>query len=129
MNKLIIIGNLVADPELRKTNTDLAVCQFRVAVARKFKDANGEKAVDFIPVVCWRQLAELCNQYLSKGKKVAVSGSLQTRNYEDKQGNKRTAFELQADDVEFLTPKSEQGASSSNIAGFTELEDDTDLPF
>lgn len=128
MNKFIIIGNLVADPELRKTNNNIAVCQFRVAVARKFKDANGEKAVDYIPVVCWRQLAELCNQYLAKGKKVGVSGSLQTRNYEDKQGNKRTAFELQAEDIEFLTPKSEQAESTNYNAGFTEA-DDIDLPF
>lgn len=139
MNKITIIGRLTADPELRQTSSNIAVCQFRVAVNRRFSGQNGEKTADFIPVVVWRQLAELCCKYLSKGKQVGVSGSLQTRSYEDKSGNKRYAFEIQADEVEFLTPRSESSNDSyqteqksnsygGDVVGFTEM-DDSDLPF
>ncbi len=131
MNKIILIGNLGADPELRSTTNGISVCTFRIGVSRKFKDSNGDSQTDWINIVAWRQLGELCAKYLEKGKKVAVSGSLQTRNYEDKEGNKRIAYEVVADDIEFLTPRGE-GSTTSNsndeIKGFTEMEDKA-LPF
>lgn len=107
MNKAMIIGNLTRDPELRKTASDIAVCSFTVAVQRTFSREKDE--ADFIPVVVWRGLAENCAKYLSKGKKVAVSGRIQTGSYEDKDGNRRYTTELIADDVEFLTPKGDGG--------------------
>lgn len=131
MNKITLIGNLGADPELRSTNNGINVCTFRIGVSRSYKDASGEKPTDWIQIVAWRQLGELCSKYLSKGNKVAIDGSLQTRQYEDKQGNKRTAFEVVADNVEFLTPKDK----STNKSDFDETmqEDDSfdesSLPF
>lgn len=141
MNKVFLIGNLGADPELRSTGSGISVCTFRIGVSRRFKDANGESQTDWINIVAWRQLGELCARYLSKGRKVAVSGSLQSRSYEDKTGAKRVAYEVVAEDVEFLTPRSEGNAAPSqanpsfnndsfdqDIAGFTEMED-SNLPF
>ena len=127
MNKITLIGRLTADPELRSTQNGTAVCTFTIAVDRRFSGQNGERAADFIPVVVWRGLAETCGKYLAKGKKAAVCGSLQTRKYEDKQGNKRTAFEVIADDVEFLTPR-EQLQQETNTEGFAQM-DEADLPF
>lgn len=111
MNKVMLVGNLTADPEMRTTPNGISVCSFRVAVSRRFKDAAGNEQTDFIPVVAWRQLAELCGRYLSKGRKVGVVGTLQSRSYEDKQGNRRTAYDVVADEVEFLTPRGESGGS------------------
>ena len=104
MNHIILVGNLASDVELRQTGQGTAVGTFRVAVNRRAANANGEREADFIPVVVWRGLAESCARYLSKGRKVAVHGCLQTRSYEDKEGKKRTAFEVIAGDVEFLSP-------------------------
>ena len=110
MNKAILIGRLTRDPEMRTTQSGISVCQFSIAVDRKFKNQQtGEREADFINIVAWRQLADLCAQYLAKGRKVSVVGSIQTRSYEANDGSKRTAFEVVADEVEFLTPK-EQGA-------------------
>jgi single-strand DNA-binding protein len=135
------------DPELRTTGAGVSVCTFNIAVNRRFANQQGEREADFIPVVTWRSLAENCARYLAKGRKVAVTGSLQTRRYEDKQGNKRTAFEVVADDVEFLSPKEggssdrapsvpqadrggnsqASGSAFDDITGFTEM-DDSNLP-
>jgi single stranded DNA-binding protein (ssb) len=140
MNKVFLIGNLGADPELRSTNNGISVCTFRIGVSRRFKDANGENQTDWINIVAWRQLGELCAKYLAKGRKVAVAGALQSRSYEDKAGNKRVAYEVVADDIEFLTPRGETPSSSpasfsspehdsfEDVAGFTEMEDSA-LPF
>lgn len=139
MNKVFLVGNLGADPELRSTNNGISVCTFRIGVSRRFKDASGETQTDWINIVAWRQLGELCAKYLAKGRKVAVAGSLQSRNYEDKTGAKRVAYEVVADDIEFLTPRGEGSTPSSNsgalhdsfdsdVAGFTEMEDSA-LPF
>jgi len=140
MNKVFLIGNLGADPELRSTTSGISVCSFRIGVSRRFKDANGETQTDWINIVAWRQLGELCAKYLAKGRKVAIAGSLQSRNYEDKAGNKRVAYEVVADDVEFLTPRGDAPSSSpanfsspdhnsfDDVAGFTEMEDSA-LPF
>lgn len=126
MNHIILVGNLASDVELRQTGQGTAVGTFRVAVNRRTANANGEREADFIPVVVWKGLAESCAKYLSKGRKVAVHGCLQTRSYEDKEGKKRTAFEVVAGDVEFLspapgTPRADRPDEYSQYAG--------DLPF
>lgn len=129
MNKVILIGNVTKDIELKKTQNDVSVAQFTVAVARTFKNQNGEQETDFLPVTVWRAQAENCAKYLKKGSKVAVCGSVQIRSYEDKDGNKRYATDIVANEVEFLTPKSENSGSYSS--GVPELEPvgEEDLPF
>lgn len=109
MNKVFLIGNLTRAPEMRSTQSGVAVCNFSIAVNRRFKNANGEQETDFLNVIAWRQLAELCGKYLAKGRKVAVTGSIQTRTYDAKDGSKRTAWDIVADEVEFLSPQNQQG--------------------
>lgn len=99
MNKITLIGNLTKDPEHNTTATGTAVCKFTLAVARRFNNADGEKETDFINIVTWKGLADACAKWLEKGKKVAVVGSLQIRNYEAKDGSKRQAVEVHADEV------------------------------
>jgi len=110
MNKLTIIGNLTASPETRSTPNGVTVCSFTVAVDRKFKDQSGERTTDFFRVNAWRQLGETCGRYLSKGKKVAVIGELQARTYEAKDGTTRMSLDVQADEIEFLSPKEKRDA-------------------
>lgn len=102
MNKCILVGNLTRDPELTQTQSGVSMCRFSIAVNRTYANANGEREADFINIVTWRGLAENCGKYLSKGRKVAICGSIQTRSYEDKDGNKRYSTEVVADDVEFI---------------------------
>lgn len=119
MNKVVLIGNLVRDPEVRATQSGISVCNFTVAVNRRFKNANGEQETDFLNVIAWRQLAELCGKYLAKGRKVAVTGSIQTRTYEAKDGSKRTAWDIVADEVEFLAPQNQQSGTQSAPGAYT----------
>ena len=142
MNKRIGIGNLTRDPELSETPNGTAVCKFTVAVNRNFTNANGERECDFINVVAWRSLAENCGRFLSKGKKVSVVGSLQTRSYESN-GEKKYVTEIMADEVEFLSPKDEdnhqsqrqpqQGGQRDNQQrrrpALQAFDDDGDIPF
>lgn len=104
MNKAFIIGNLTKVPELKTTTNGISVCSFTVAVQRKYKDQNGKRQADFIPVIAWRGLAENCAKYLDKGKKVSVIGEIQTRSYEAKDGSKRYVTEIIASEIEFLSP-------------------------
>ena len=104
MNKVIMIGNLAKDPDVRTTGTGISVCTLRIAVTRKRANQNGEKVSDFFDVIAWRQLAELCGKYLAKGRKICVTGELQTRSYDAKDGSKRYVTEIVADDIEFLSP-------------------------
>ena len=151
MNKVYLIGNLTRDPEMRSTSTGIPVCNFSIAVNRR-KRADGQQETDFFNIVAWRQLAELCSRYLAKGRKVAVSGSIQTRTYEAQDGSKRSAFDIVADEVEFLS-SAQAGASSGEYhapsaapaapramqapaynapadAGFTQVQvDDDERPF
>lgn len=116
LNRIVIIGRLTRDPELKSTSNGTAVATFTVAVDRDFKTQNGEKETDFIPVVAWRGLAETCGRYLSKGKLVAVEGRLQIRTYEANDGGKRTVAEIKANNVQFLSPRekcTENGISGS----------------
>ena len=130
MNKIQIIGRLTADPELRSTGSGVQVCSFTVAVNRRF---NREET-DFFPVTVWREAAVNCNKFLAKGSQVGVCGSLQIRRYDDKDGIKRTAIDLQADEVEFLSARNESAPASPNnkpevkVAELVEVEDD-DMPF
>lgn len=115
LNRIVIIGRLTRDPEMRQTPSGTAVCTFTLAVDRSFKSANGERETDFIPVVAWRQLGETCGRYLAKGKLAAVDGRLQIRSYKDKDGNNRIAAEVVADNVRFLSPKSEPSVNDSEV--------------
>ena len=101
LNCAVIMGRLVADPELRTTPNGISVTSFCVAVDRSFVKAGEERKADFINVVAWRQTADFVTRYFHKGSMIAVQGSIQTRSYEDKNGNKRTAVEIVADNVSF----------------------------
>ncbi|HRF69884.1 MAG TPA: single-stranded DNA-binding protein [Candidatus Pelethenecus sp.] len=132
MNKIQIIGRLTANPELRTTSSGISVCGFTVAVNRRFD----KEEADFFPVTVWRDMAVNCNKYLAKGSQVGVCGSLQIRRYEDSEGIKRIAVDLQADEVEFLSSRNDvqtapaKGEQTANVDP-TELEevDDEDMPF
>ncbi len=112
MNRAILIGNLTKDPELRTTPQGISVCTFTVAVNRGFGD---KKDVDYIPIVTWRGLADNCGRFLAKGRKVGVSGRIQTRSYDANNGERRYVTEIVADDVEFLTPKGEGGSRMADV--------------
>ena len=135
MNKVIIIGNLANDPEAFTTQSGISRSTFRVAVQRRFTNAQGVREADFLPVVAWRQTAEFCKRYLTKGRKVAVEGSLQTRSYDAQDGSKRYVTEIIADSVETLDKRQEGEQRPADAppqqprgGDFTEVEDD-DLPF
>lgn len=152
MNKVFLIGNLTRDPEMRSTQSGVSVCNFSIAVNRRFRNAQtGQQETDFLNIVAWRQLAELCGRYLTKGSKVAVTGSIQTRTYEAQDGSKRSAFDIVADEVEFLpsanrangapsgdyhqapaapaaAPRAQAPAYAPADVGFTQVDDD-ELPF
>ena len=127
MNKIIIIGRLTSDPNLKATSSGIAVCSFTVAVNRP-KNSKGESPADFIPVVVWREQGESCAKYLTKGIRVAVCGALQSRTYE-KDGIKRTIYEVQAERVEFLERKAkEYQPVDQKVEEFQDISDG-DLPF
>ena len=150
LNCAVIMGRLVADPELRTTTSGISVTSFTVAVDRSFVKAGEERQADFIDVVAWRQTAEFVTRYFHKGSMIAVQGSIQTRNYEDKNGNKRKAVEIVADNVSFCGSKAESGTgggattnrfdsmtpppaapsyATAAPSDFNEIEDEDDLPF
>lgn len=119
MNKVILIGRLVRDPELRTTASNISVCSFTVAVDRRFK-SEGQPTADFISVIAWRQTAEFVSKYFSKGSKIVISGSIQTRQWDDKDGQRRYATEVVADEVEFGESKrSDSGAGSNGFEYMT----------
>lgn len=105
MNKAILIGRLTRDPDIRTTQNSTMVATFTLAVDRKFKDKDGNRQADFISVVAWRGTAEFVGKYCTKGTKLVVSGSIQTRTYDDKDGKKVYVTEVVADDVEFAESK------------------------
>ena len=148
-NKVILIGNMTADPELKQTPSGMSVCSFSIAVNRNFgKAEQGQQTVDFINIVTWRQRAEFVSRYFKKGNPILICGQLQTRTWNDNQGQKRYATEVVADEVSFVasatqtangapapqgssyTPEA-YGAPSFNSAGanFEEIPNDGDLPF
>ena len=137
MNKVFLIGNLTRDPELTETTSGVALCRFAIAVNRNYGSADGERKTDFFNIVAWRGLGETVARFAKKGNKVAVSGSIELRNYEDSQGVKRTGVDIVAQDVEFLTPKGSGDGfaeapsmpSGGKKASLQAFDDDTDIPF
>lgn len=131
LNKIILQGRLTAEPDLRQTTSGVFVCSFTVAVDRDFKDKNGEKQTDFIYVVAWRNTAEFISKWFHKGSLILVDGSLQSRKYEDKSGQKRTTFDVVANAVYF------GGDKRDNVSQFPQEKsvdvepdlDSDDLPF
>lgn len=139
MNKIILIGNLTRDPELRTTSTGINVCSFSIAVnRRKSGQGQDQPEADFFRITAWRQLGELCQRYLSKGRKVCVVGSVAVSTYEGRDGLTRASLEVTADEVEFLSARGEAGeytpseptdmGSAPTGGGFTEIDED-ELPF
>lgn len=140
MNKVIITGNISRDPEAFTTQNGISRSMFDVAVQRRTKNQDGKYDVDFLRVVAWRKTADFCNKYLSKGRKVAVEGSIQTRSYDAQDGSKRYVTEIIADHVEALssantdngpTPppsREDKPAEPEDNGGFKEVDDDQ-LPF
>lgn len=129
MNKVFLIGRLTRDPEHRTTPAGAAVCRFTLAVDRSHKNADGSRSADFLTVIAWRQLADLCARYLAKGKQAAVVGQLQSRSYDAQDGSKRYVTEVIADEVQFLSPVTQSGAAAgADDQGFAEVDDD-ELPF
>ena len=126
MNKFFVTGRLTKDPEKRTTQSGVSVCTFTIATDRRYKNSDGSKTADFFPIVCWRQLADLSAEYLSKGRMVAIIGEMQTRSY-DKDGQRHYVTECVADEVQFLSPKGEggNGGQSADLIP----ADDSDLPF
>ena len=149
LNRVVLMGRLTADPELRQTPNNISVVTFTLAVERTYQADRNNRQADFINIVAWRSTAEFVSKYFVKGQLVAVEGSIQTRNYEDKNGNKRTAFEVVADQVFFAEAKRdgaakptatfnppqfqepEQGSNFSlgNLGDFVDLDTDDELPF
>ena len=140
MNKVFLIGNLTRDPELSETAGGVPVCHFSIAVNRNYSSQDGERQTDFFNCTAWRAMAESIARYTKKGKKVAVVGSVQMRNYEDNQGVKRTAVDIIAQDVEFLSPR-DNGDSFDEMDDMPRqstqkrkpmlqaMDDDSDIPF
>jgi single-strand DNA-binding protein len=134
LNRIVLIGRLVRDPELRYTPNGVATCGFSLAVDRPFVNQKGERETDFIDVVIWRKLAETCAAHLGKGRLVAVEGRLQIRSFETAEGQKRKVAEVVADNVRFLDwPDKNRDASGSPPAGPGSYAggqaDDEDIPF
>ena len=118
MNKVILIGRLTKDPELRKTPTDVSVCQFTIAVNRPFQQQNGERQADFINCIAWRNQAENLAKYIKKGGQIAVEGSIQTRSYDDQNGVRRFATEVICNQITFLESK----RTDSGYSDLSQLE-------
>lgn len=134
MNRVCIMGRLTRAPELRRTQSGTAVTSFTLAVDGDFKDKqSGERKTYFIDAVAWREAAEFVNQYFAKGRMAIVDGRLQSRKWDDKNGNKRTTVEVVADRVYFGDSKRQEGNDSpalySTEGGMSEVEDDGNLPF
>ena len=147
LNHIVLMGRLTRDPELRRTGSGIAVASFTLAVDRDFASQGGEKETDFVDIVAWRSTAEFVSKYFTKGRMAVVSGRLQIRNWQDKEGNKRRSAEVVADNVYFGESKRDSMASSgfdqtptpvsyqapANPAASSDfstlMDDDPDLPF
>lgn len=116
LNNVVLMGRLTADPELRHTSNGVAVTSFTLAVNRSYAKAGTERVTDFIDIVAWRNTAEFVTKYFTKGQLVAVEGSIQTRTYQDKDGNNRKAFEVVASNVHFAEAKRD-GANRGDFGG------------
>lgn len=132
LNKTTVMGRLTRDPELRRTGSGTAVTSFTIACDRDYKSDSGEREADFFDCVAWRSTAEYVSKYFTKGRMAVVAGRLQTREWTDKNGNKRKATEIVAESVYFGDSKREGGGQQSYAApqeSFAELPDDDEVPF
>lgn len=141
LNIVAIMGRLVADPELRTTPAGVNVCQFRIACDRNFARQGEQRQADFVDIVAWRAQADFVCKYFSKGSLIAINGRIQTRNYQDKNGNNRTAFAVVAENINFGGSKGTssakvddggEAAPPANYGGvddFAVIDDNDDLPF
>lgn len=127
LNIAAIQGRLTADPELKHTQSGVSVCSITLAVDRNYTPQGQERQADFIDVTAWRGTAEFICKYFTKGRMMAVSGSLQTRNWEDKNGNRRKAVELVADQVSFCDAKQKEASLGKPDEDFEELDPDEDF--
>lgn len=141
-NLVVLTGRLTADPELKTTQNNLSVTSFTIAVDRKYQSTS-EKITDFINIVAWRQTAEFVTKYFKKGSLIGIEGSIQTRKYQDKNGNNRTAFEVVANNVQFVESKKNNNVNiegeepdplqtvADNLSGFEDMGSvsDDNLPF
>ena len=145
-NKVILVGNMTADPELKQTPSGVSVCSFSIAVNRRFaKSEQAQQTVDFINIVAWRQQAEFVSRYFKKGNPILICGQLQTRNWTDAQGQKRYATEVYAEEVTFVAPANQNGQggnqgytgdtygsptyNNNNTSNFEDIPNDDSLPF
>ena len=137
-NKVILIGNMVSDPELKQTQGGLSVCSFSIAVNRRFKGENGQQECDFIPIVAWRQQAEFVTRYFKKGQPILVCGQIQIRSWTNNNNEKRYNTEVIADEVSFVASagnKKTEAAytptayTTANNQKFEDIPTDGDLPF
>lgn len=146
INNVVLMGRLVATPELRSTGTGISVASFTLAVERAYAKAGEQRQADFIDCIAWRNTAEFITRYFQKGSMIAITGNIQTRNYEDKNGNKRKAVEVVVDNASFCGSKAESGTTggysapaapaapapsftSGSESDFEEISEDDDLPF
>ena len=150
LNVVAIMGRLVADPELRTTTAGVNVCQFRIACDRNFARQGEQRQADFVDIVAWRAQADFVCKYFSKGSLIAINGRIQTRNYQDKNGNNRTAFAVVAENINFggskgtnkqvdeggeaaprsdAWPKADPPANYGGVDDFAVIDDNDDLPF
>lgn len=139
LNTVALMGRISADPELKRTQSGISVTSFRIAVDRTFQQKGQEKVTDWIDIVCWRNTAEFVCKYFHKGSMIAIQGSIQTRSYTDRDGNKRTVFEIVADNAFFGESKHEgvqrgdtsypSTANAGTSDDFEEIPDSDTLPF
>lgn len=131
LNKVILIGHMTADPELKTTPSGVSVCSFSIGVNRRFSK-EGEQKSDFINIVAWRSTAEFVAKYFKRGSAICICGSIQTRSWTDNNGNKRYATEVVADEASFAESKKESSATAEEYTPapqFEEISGNDDLPF
>ena len=130
LNNIVIMGRLTRDPELRRTSSGVAVASFTLACERDFAAQGADKETDFVDIVAWRSTAEFVSKYFTKGRMAVVSGRLQIRNWQDKEGNKRRSAEILADHIYFGEGKKDGAETYEPQGGFSEITGDApDLPF
>jgi single-strand DNA-binding protein len=127
MNKVVLMGRLTKDPDLKYTANNTAVCKFTLAVNRRFSKQGEEKQADFIPIIAWSKLGEFCGKYFAKGQQVAVVGSIQTRSWEDNEGKRHYATEVIAEEAYFADSKKTTPVSDTEFIANSDT--DTELPF
>ena len=127
-NLVVLTGRLTADPELKYTQNNTPVTSFSIAVSRRYKQGEEQQA-DFINIVAWRQTAEFVAKYFQKGSMIGIEGSIQTRRYTDNEGKNRTAFEVIANNVQFVESKKNNDTDGANGEEFSTISGDDDLPF